>query len=159
MRRRFNLLAGAAALPLVAAAGPAFAGAAPCIVAGSSTGCQYLITINPNGSTTIANETATNGKGYFIESSSADVEVGVVNNSKRSVSGFFISHNGSLASFDGEGIDTYGAPGNAKDKTGYGGPDSYFTHISSSGNSADVNFVTPLTPGSSTYFSLGSVMA
>jgi len=43
---------------------------------------------------------------------------------------------------------------NAKDFTGYGGPDGFFTGISPDHKTGTINFVTPLAPGATTYFSL-----
>ena len=157
MKRKFNLLAGAAAVALAFAASPAFAGAAPCINdvgyagpigPGDSTGCQYLITANANGSFTLANETATNGTHY---DGSDDVEVGVVNNSGHALTALNLT-GGNIGGFDHDGISTYGGGSNGTDTTGYGGPHGYFTN--NLGNSLTVDFVTPLANGSSTYFSL-----
>jgi hypothetical protein len=52
---------------------------------------------------------------------------------------------------------TSGAPctDNSTDTTGYGGPDSYFTNINSPADTTGtVNFISPLAPGKSTWFSL-----
>lgn len=157
MKHKFNLLAGAAAVALAFAATPAFAGAAPCINdigypgpigAGSSTGCQYLITANSNGTFTLKNETATNGANY---DGSDDVEVGVINNSGKTLTALNLTGS-SIGSFESDGISTYGGGSNSSDSTGYGGPQGYFTNNNT--NSLTVNFVGGLAAGGSTYFSL-----
>ncbi|MBV8818394.1 MAG: hypothetical protein JO022_08570, partial [Acidobacteriaceae bacterium] len=61
--------------------------------------------------------------------------------------------------FDGDGIVTYGAPGNPRDNTGYGGPNAYFTDINGAATSGTVNFITPIPPGGSDYFSLEDSLA
>ncbi len=61
--------------------------------------------------------------------------------------------------FDGDGIDTYGAPSNPMDNTGYGGPKAYFTNINAGQTSGRVNFITPIPPGGTAYFSLENVLA
>src|ERR1700730_4855162 len=65
-----------------------------------------------------------------------------------------------IFSFDGNGINSppFNVPGNAKDNTGYGGPSAYFTNINSAGTSGRVNFITPIPPGGSSYFSLENVL-
>ncbi|MGA8714299.1 MAG: PEP-CTERM sorting domain-containing protein [Roseiarcus sp.] len=58
-----------------------------------------------------------------------------------------------IGGFDGDGIDAYGAPGNAMDTTGYGGVDAYFAN-----NTIDaltVNFIGGIPGGGGQgYFSL-----
>src|SRR5581483_11102469 len=41
---------------------------------------------------------------------------------------------------------------------GYGGPNSYFTGIDAAATSGIVNFIRPLAPGESTYFSLAGAI-
>jgi len=43
---------------------------------------------------------------------------------------------------------------NTIDKTGYGGPDGYFTNISPNLKTGTINFITAIPPGGTTYFSL-----
>ena len=57
-----------------------------------------------------------------------------------------------IGCFDGDGIDTYGAPGNVLDTTGYGGPDTWFSN--NTGYSLRANFIGGLAAGGTTYFSL-----
>ncbi|HMK98244.1 MAG TPA: DUF6531 domain-containing protein, partial [Acidimicrobiales bacterium] len=51
--------------------------------------------------------------------------------------------------------------GNTEDTSygGYGGPDSYFTNISSNYETGMVHFISPIPPGGSTFFSLESALA
>ncbi len=66
-----------------------------------------------------------------------------------------LSSNTDIFGFDSDGIDGYGAPGNATDHSGYGGPNSYFTNINALATSGTVNFLVPLAAnGGNTYFSL-----
>ncbi len=157
MKTKLNLLAGVAAVALAFAASPAFAGAAPCINdvgypgpigTGDSTGCQYLITVSSSGSVSVANLTATNGPNY---DGSDDVEVGVINNSKSSLTALNLTGSG-IGNFESDGISTYGGGSNSTDTTGYGGPLGYFPSHTS--NAVTVDFLGGLASGASTYFSL-----
>ncbi|MDP9052557.1 MAG: DUF5305 domain-containing protein [Acidobacteriota bacterium] len=57
--------------------------------------------------------------------------------------------------FESDGIDTFGAPGNGTDTTGYGGPDAFFSAINGGATSGTVNFITPIAAnGGTQYFSL-----
>ena len=150
--RKLKLLAGVAALALPLGAAPAFAGPAPCVAADQSNGCQYLVTFNADGSVSLTDQTAKNGTSY---DGSDDVQIGVINNASTSLTGFNLTGSGvgDFESGDGsDGIDAYAKVVNTKDPTGYGGPDAYFAN--NTGNSLDVRFVTALTAGQSTYFSL-----
>ena len=113
-------------------------------------GCNEVITINANGSTTV-----TAGVGTTYDGSD-DALVGIVNNTSSTLSSISLNGNGiGIFGFDGDGIDTFNAPGNSMDTTGYGGPDSYFTNISADQTMGTVDFVTALAAnGGSTYFSL-----
>jgi hypothetical protein len=119
--------------------------ASTCPAFGFATDCNLIITVNADGSVT----TTVTGQPPY--DGSEDQLVGVVNNSNSSISSFNLS--GSfIFGFDGDGIDSYGAPGNAVDTTGYGGPNAYFTIVDV--NSGSVNFITPIAPGGTDYFSL-----
>lgn len=153
MTSKLKLLGGISVLALSLSAAPAFAGPAPCISTtsggGASTGCQYLVMVNSDGSITLANETSTNGATY---DGSDDVEVGVINNYAGSpLTGLALTGSG-IGGFEGDGITTYGAPSNATDTTGYGGPDTYFTN--NTGDALNALFLSALTNGQTTYFSL-----
>lgn len=83
-----------------------------------------------------------------------DAYVGVVNDASVPVT--FLDFSGAnLFSFTGHGLDTYGAPSNASDTTGYGGPDSYFA--GPGGPFYQVQFVAELQPGQSTELSLAGL--
>jgi hypothetical protein len=138
---------------------------AQCPAIGQDTGCGTIITIDQNGAQ-IKNNT---GQGPY--DGSDDTVVGVVNNipactSPKStttcgISIYSIDLSGPSATnpifgFDDDGINTFGQTGNAKDTTGYGGPNAYYSNISTDKKSARVNFITPIAPGTSSYFSLES---
>jgi PEP-CTERM motif len=143
-------IAGALALGVLL---PSAAFAAPvCPNFGVATGCTTVITISSTGTLTAgAGPSPTN-----TYDGSDDQIVGFYNNWSSSISS--ITLNGGAGNdifgFDGDGIDTYGATSNAKDTSGYGGPDTYFTAISPDDTMGTVDFVTAIAPGGFTYFSL-----
>jgi hypothetical protein len=121
---------------------------AQCPAFGVATDCTTLITVGSGGSLT-----AVAGPGGLTYDGSDDQLVGFTNNSSSSISSIFLNGNGNpIFGFDGDGIDTFGAPGS--DPTGYGGPDSTFSSISLDATMGVVNFTTPIAPGGFTYFSL-----
>jgi hypothetical protein len=89
---------------------------------------------------------------------SDDTLVGVVNNSSKPIFALGLSSNEPIFAFDGDGITTYGAPGNALDATGYGGPNAYFVPAISASSEGTVKFVVPIPPGSSDYFALETAL-
>jgi hypothetical protein len=101
------------------------------------------------------NLTVAAGTGGTTYDGSEDQLVGFTNNSASPISAITLN-GGSTAifGFDGDGIDTFGAAGNAMDNTGYGGPNSFFSNLSTNRTSGVVNFVTPIGPGGFTFFSL-----
>lgn len=120
-----------------------------CPAFGADTTCGLIITVGPGG----ALSTSVTGQGPYdgVE----DTLIGVVNNSGVAITTLgSISSNLNIFGFDGDGIDTFGAPGNAMDNTGYGGPNTFFTNISPDNRTGTVNFVTAIAPGGTTYFSL-----
>jgi hypothetical protein len=126
----------------------------------ASSGCGAVITITNTG----AMVTAT---GSPYDFGGDDIYVGVVNNTTPCATNKTNSCNLTIYSldvsagasgpnicgFDGDGIDYYGAPGNPMDSTGYGGPNAYFTNINASKTACRVNFITPIPPGGTSYFS------
>lgn len=121
---------------------------------GADNGPGVIITYNGGSSFSVS----TTGQGPYdgIE----DTYVGVINaSSTYTLSSINLSATTDIFGFDGDGIDTYGAPGNGSDNTGYGGPDSYFTGINGAATAGTVNFVTPLAPGQSTFFSLEEALS
>jgi hypothetical protein len=125
-----------------------------CPAYGYDSGCGTVITITATNGVQIVQT----GQGPY--EGSDDTLVGIVNNSNVPISSIVLTSPNNIFGFDGDGIDTYGAPGNAMDTTGYGGPNSYFTNINPSQTSGTVNFVTPLAPqGGTTYFSLENALS
>jgi hypothetical protein len=138
-----------------------------CPAIGADTGCEFLLTIHPDGTVTLQTD---NSQPPY--DSSDDVLVGVQNLSSFPVpllhltgaSGSFPFH------FEGDGLCTITTPaGNPQPgcpfgTTGYEGPNTSFSNISMDEVSGDVNFTNGLFPatsdpcapptGISTYFSL-----
>ena len=85
---------------------------------------------------------------------SEDQYVGVHNNGTAPISSMTLTGPVDLFGFDGDGIDGFGISGNATDNTGYGGPNAFFSGISADASSGVVNFMTPIAPGQTGYFSL-----
>jgi PEP-CTERM motif len=113
-------------------------------------GCNFVITFNADGSIT------TGGPGGTYDGAD-DTAVGVINNSAHTVTSINLtSPNLDIFGFDGDGIDTFGATGNAQDNTGYGGPNAFFTNINLSNfESGTVNFIAPIAAnGGEGFFSL-----
>jgi hypothetical protein len=126
----------------------ASAASAQCPAVGNDTGCGFVITVTDTGKTIAAT-----GQGPY--DGSDDTLIGVINNSFLPVTILDLSSANAIFSFDGDGIDTFIAVSNARDNTGYGGPNAYFTNISADQTSGRVNFVTPIAPGGgTTFFSL-----
>ncbi len=118
------------------------------------TGCNVLITVNANGTTTI---TVPDSSPY---DGSEDTLVGVKNNSASPVTSLALTGSG-IFGFDGDGICTYTFPGNGycegtyygSDPGDYAGPTSTFTVTNA--NSGTVNFSPGVAAGGGTsYFSL-----
>ncbi len=84
-----------------------------------------------------------------------DTQIGVLNNSSSAITKLSLTSTTAIFGFDSDGIDTYGATGNATDTTGYGGLISYFTNINTSKTDGTVNFIGGLAAdGGKTFFSL-----
>jgi len=121
----------------------------------AGTGCNVVITINADRSTTV---TLKDSNPY---ENSEDVLVGVINNSSSSVPS--ISINGGsgndIFGFDGDGMCTYTFVGSGycsgavyrSDPGDYYGPNTTF--VVTNANAGTVNFITPLAPGGTAYFS------
>jgi YVTN family beta-propeller protein len=126
---------------------------AQCPAFGADTTCGTIITLTNTGATV----TTTGQPPYDTYDGiiGDDTLVGVVNNSNTPITSLGLSSSLDIFGFDGDGIDTYGAPGNALDNTGYGGPNAYFTNISQDATTGTVNFIVPIATGGGTaYFSL-----
>ncbi len=145
-------------MKLAALSGAAFlfsavAAQAQCPAFGSAPGCNEVITVNPDNSVSVTGISA-NGTNY---DGSDDALVGFVNNGTTPITSFFLNGNGTaIFGFESDGIDAspYNAMGNSMDTTGYGGPDAFFSSISPDQTMGNVDFVNPVAPGGSTYFSL-----
>src|SRR5262249_39711981 len=120
---------------------------AQCPPVGVDTGCGLVITVTDTGATV-----SVTGQPPYDDIE--DTLIGVVNNSKLPIKALRLKSGTDAFGFDGDGIDTFGIPGNAMDNTGYGGPNAYFTNISSDLTTGTVNFIVPIAPGGTGYFSL-----
>ena len=139
-----------------------------CPAVGFNTSCSLLVNVTGGGTTVLQDTGATTAADPVpgTYDGSDDTLVGIINNSTAPLSQITLSSaTEPIFGFDGDGIcenpnATSGLPGltgsdcNSTDTTGYGGPNSYFTNISADQMSGTVNFITPLAPGGSTYFSL-----
>jgi hypothetical protein len=156
-----TLAAGLAALASSSANAGTVCPAAGVATAGpaGTTGCNLVITIAANNVATVGPGTAGGGGTY---DGSDDTLIGVINNSSNPVSTIFLSSpvtaNGGIFGFDGDGVDGFLSPpigNNAKDPTGYGGPNGWFNNIAANGTSGNVNFITAIAAnGGTAFFSL-----
>jgi hypothetical protein len=144
--KRSSLLIGTIALLSQIVQGRAVA-ANVCPPVGADTDCGTIITVSDTGT-----KVTHTGQGPY--DSIEDTLVGVVNNSKQPIAKLGLRSAQTVFGFDGDGIDTYGVAGNSSDSTGYGGPNAYFTDIDPSTTSGTVNFITPIAPGKTAFFSL-----
>lgn len=144
----------AAAVSLALAAPCAIHAASLCPAYGYATsGCDLIITVADGGTTVAAGPSFTLASGTY--DGSDDTLIGIVNNSSGTLKSINLSSTTDIFGFDGDGLLTFGAPGNASDPSGYGGPNSFFTDINGAATSGTVNFLTPLAAkGGNTYFSL-----
>ena len=131
-------------------------------VGNDTSGPALCITLNSNGTASVTNGPgSTQGPYDGVE----DTYIGVVNNTSMSISSISLSSTQDIFGFDGDGIGggsytgqsgtvQYGTP-NSSDTSGYGGPDGFFTNIDiASTETGTLNFITPLAPGGTTFFSL-----
>jgi hypothetical protein len=146
------------------------AASAQCPTVGNDTGCGIVITVTGTGATFMPT-----GMGPY--DGSDDTLVGVVNNIPActpgqksqtacgvSIYSLDLSATNTIFGFDGDGISrpTYGIPNNAMDvqngNTQYGGPNAYFTNINAAKTAGRVNFITPIAPGKTDFFSLENAL-
>jgi hypothetical protein len=149
-----NLLACAACLVLLftstAKAGP-FPG-----FGNDTNGPELIITIHANGTANVT--TSSPDQGPY--DGSEDTYIGVINNYGSSIKSLTLTTSPFAFSFDGDGIDAFGAPSNPMDLTGYGGPNAFFTNFTSNGTTGTVNFINPIPAnGGTDYFSLEEPLA
>lgn len=149
-----RILQTAAAVALGLLAPCALHATSLCPAVGDATaGCDLIITVTDTGFTVAAGPSYNLAGGTY--DGSDDSLIGIINNSSHALSSLTIPTNTDAFGFDGDGIDGYGVTGNVKDNTGYGGPNSYFTNISSNYYTGTVNFIAPLAAnGGNTYFGL-----
>ena len=167
MRTKSRILSRAAVLVAVVAAGtavtmPAVSSAAPtplftqCPAVGPDSGCGMLITVNTDGTTTVATD-----PGQPALSSTA-VLVGIQYNSNATLP--YLSLTGTAGSgafaLSGQGLCSF-HPGpcfgpHAFGPTGYEGPGTSFSGISTDHTQGTVTLNGGLSPDSSAYLSLGS---
>lgn len=145
------LVAGGLAAPVAANAGTPV-----CPSVGYASDCTETITVGSGGALSFAMgpSSATSYDG------SDDALIGIINNSGSTVSGIHLSgvtsYGTGIFAFDGDGIATY--TGTYSDSTGYAGPGTSFSNITSSSgyysNNGDVLFKGGLADGATAYFSL-----
>ncbi|GAC1425026.1 MAG: hypothetical protein NVSMB62_22070 [Acidobacteriaceae bacterium] len=143
------------AIPSVALAAspcPPLSGADPTYIAAGA-GCNTLITVGTGGSLTI---TFPNANPY---DASDDNYVGIINNTNSPLSSLNLVGTVPIFGFENDGIDGFGISGNSIDNAqfapgAYGGPNAFFTAINSSFTTGTVNFIVPIAPGGSSFFSL-----
>jgi PEP-CTERM motif len=124
----------------------------PTNIGDATLGCDLVITVTNSGFT-VANGPSS-GLGGGTYDGSDDTLIGIINNSSSPLSSINLASSTDIYGFDGDGIDTFGAPSNTSDTSGYGGPDTFYTNINSTDTSGTVDFVTALAAnGGSTYFS------
>ncbi|WP_332026998.1 IPTL-CTERM sorting domain-containing protein [Rudaea sp.] len=126
-----------------------------CPPTGVNTGCQFLITINPGGSLSVAQDTNAPNNGPYdgIE----DTLVGVVNNSGAPASSFTLTSTVDIFGFDLDGPCIALAPfatGCSSDPSGYGGPGVFFSGINGTFTSGTVGFTPALANGATAWFAL-----
>jgi len=138
-----------------------------CPAVGYDTSCEILIYITSSGATVQYDSS----QGPY--DGEDDTLIGVLNDDASPVSSLELNSVASgldIFGFDGDGVCSNPNPTsglslsatvaaecaqNTVDTTTYGGPDSYFTNISSDQESGDVNFIAPIAgSGGSTFFSL-----
>jgi hypothetical protein len=178
--RRLTALAVAAACWLLfagtASAAPTTPPFTECPHIGNDTSCAILIVLSDSGVQIVSD--GTKGPYDGIE----DTLIGVLNNTTgTTIANVPLTGPAGVFGFDGDGICSPNngtssfSPGppdantgvgpcidNAKDTSngGYGGGNSYFTNINGTASAGTVNFIAPLAPGQSTYFSLeGNITA
>jgi hypothetical protein len=137
-----------------------------CPPIGADTGCQVLITVNPDGTGTVSDDPS---QGPY--EGSEDALVGLQNNSAGTVQSINLSSSTDIFGFDDDGICSGLFSGPAPSgcpfgPTGYEGPGTSFSNISSDTTSGTVDFNPPVPPsgascsggsggsGGSAYFSL-----
>jgi RHS repeat-associated protein len=139
------------------AASSPFAAAAPtapfteCPPVGADTSCALLVDVTDSGVTIL--QDPSQGTYDGVE----DTLVGVLNQSSKNLGHLSLGSNTDMFGFDGDGICSFEYtidPGCPFGPTGYEGPGTSFTEISSDASSGVVDFNPPISPGNTSYFSL-----
>jgi hypothetical protein len=141
-----------------------------CPAIGADTSCAILIVLSDSGAQILTDPSQPVYDGV------EDTLIGVLNDTTgTTITSVPLTGASAVFGFDGDGICSPNNPtqpfspgppdanagvgpctDNSKDTSlgGYGGPNSFFTNINGAQTSGTVNFITPLTPGQSTFFSL-----
>jgi hypothetical protein len=175
-RRRLLALGGsvlgALALMVVSASSASAALYPQCPPVGSNAGCSQLLVINSDGTATVQVDPAAPPRGYDGDD---DTLIGLKNNSGRSVSSVNLASFSSLRpifGFEGDGIcnpsswpapttriTPPGCPGiGGFGTSGYEGPGTSFSNISSNKLAGTVNFNPAIKPGGTSYFALEAAL-
>lgn len=128
-----------------------------CPAIGSNTGCQFLLTINPNLTVSIAQDPNAPNNGPY--DGSEDTLVGVFNNSTSTITTLPLSSSTDIFGFDGDGPcdSSIGPPtgtGCGAVPNDYAGPGITFSGINAAQTAGVVNFTGGLAPGTSRWFGL-----
>ena len=136
--------------PTLTNAGPIYTAA----VAAAGTHCNTVITISGTGALTFSYP---NANPYDDDD---DNYVGVINNYGARITSIKLTSTADIFNFDGDGIDSFGIPGNITDLSeygagAYGGFDAYYSAINLAATQGTVNFIGGLAANGGTgYFSL-----
>jgi hypothetical protein len=130
-----------------------------CPAIGSDTKCGTIIVVTDIGATISNTGQGTYGTPNENNGSRPTGSlIGVINNSSQPIYSLELA-GPSIFAFRNDGIDGYGAGGNPSDNTGYGGPNVYFTNIANYLSDGVVNFISPISLGGTSYFSLANPVA
>jgi RHS repeat-associated protein len=133
--------------PAAAAPSPPFN---QCPAIGADASCGVLVVVSDSGIQVLVDP----AQGPY--DGTDDTLVGVLNSSSGALGSLGLAAtNAPIFGFDGDGLCTFAQnSGCPFGPTGYEGPDTSFSNITSSTTAGVVNFPKPLAPGGSTYFSL-----
>jgi hypothetical protein len=161
------------ALAALAAGGASSASAAPlfpqCPPVGNNQGCSQLIVVAPNGSVTVQTDPAAPQLGY---DGSDDTLIGLLNNSKKPIPAINLASSTSIFGFENDGLcnpnnwpsapptTPPGCPGpQGFGQTGYEGPNTSYSNISSNTQTGTVTFTQPVPPSGASYWGLEEALS